>query len=532
MIDRVMRVRALPRPGETVAALSSRTFPGGKGANQAAAAALCGAKVRMLGRGGADSRFIVSALREAGVGTRWISLEDDCAGAATVMVAENGENAIVIAPESNRRISIDDIERFLGGARQGEIVLFQNECSCLHEGIERAAAFGLRVWLNAAPADDALLALRYEKLAGLIVNETEAEAMTGEPDARRALEILAGRMPGGTVVVTLGAEGAIALSGKSRSTHRGFVVDAVDTVGCGDAFVGAFLAAIAAGFDTPHALARGNAAGALAAMLEGAMPSLPSQAEVEVAELLPEGTRLKPRPGGSGGKPARCESCEYDIAGQSLGDACPECGKKIVPTRFAGSWRSPKGRRRFCAWTRVLLVGAAMHALFTALFVLEIWRVNTLAWEMYRIALAGAFILIPSAMLGLATSSADRSRRRWIPFGAGVVRVLGPALFIAASVAGARAEILIKLAGIAVTVADALFAWSMPGFTRGTRVASIPRLRHYGILLVSTASVAITVESNLMLTPRLLFTSMGVMLIWTTLELGLIARCMKRLEPG
>ena len=208
MIDRVVRVAALARAGETVSAISTATYAGGKGANQAAAAAKCGAHVRMLGRTGADGRFIVDALKNAGVRTRGIATHDDFSGAATVMVAENGENAIIIAPESNTRITALDIERFLATAKQGEIVLFQNECSCLHEGIACAAARALRVWLNAAPADANLGALRFAKLAGLVVNETEAQAMTGERDPARALELLAARMPGGTVIVTLGAQGA------------------------------------------------------------------------------------------------------------------------------------------------------------------------------------------------------------------------------------------------------------------------------------------------------------------------------------
>ncbi|MFM7051036.1 MAG: PfkB family carbohydrate kinase, partial [Planctomycetota bacterium] len=224
MIDRVARVREIPRPGETVAAVSTATFAGGKGANQAAAAARCGARVRMLGRTGADGAFIRDALREAGVDVRAVRADDPRSGAATVVVAESGENAIVIAPESNRRIAPGDIERFLARAREGEIVLFQNECSALEEGIVLAGVRGMRVWLNAAPSDARLAALRYEKLAGLIVNETEAEALTGEGDPRRALEALAARMPGGMVVVTLGAQGAIAWSGGRGHAHRGFVV--------------------------------------------------------------------------------------------------------------------------------------------------------------------------------------------------------------------------------------------------------------------------------------------------------------------
>ncbi|MFM1868646.1 MAG: hypothetical protein RL591_2054, partial [Planctomycetota bacterium] len=349
MIDRVVRVRAIPRAGETVAALSAQTFAGGKGANQAAAAAKFGARVRMLGRTGRDGVFIRDALREAGVRVRDITTNDATSGAATVMVAESGENAIVIAPESNWRITKEGIEKFLATAKQGDIVLFQNECAHLHEGIAMAAARALRVWLNAAPANAGLSGLRFEKLAGLIVNETEAEALTGEVDPRRGLEALAKRMPGGTVIVTLGADGAIAALGAARYAHRGFVVDAVDTVGCGDAFVGVFLAAIAEGRDISQAMSRGNAAGALAAMRAGALRSLPSRGEVEVAAVLTEKTKLKPRPlaEDEGAIPTNCIGCGYALVGRGEGEACPECGRVIRRIAFTGRWVHAAVRRRF-----------------------------------------------------------------------------------------------------------------------------------------------------------------------------------------
>ena len=535
MIDRVVRVRALPRAGETVAALSTAAFAGGKGANQAAAAALCGARVRMLGRGGVDSRFIVQALREAGVRTWSISLEDERAGAATVMVAENGENAIVIAPEANTRISIKDIERFLEGARQGEIVLFQNECSCLHEGIAAAAARGLRVWLNAAPADARLGALKYEKLTGLVVNETEAEALTGERETGRALELLAARMPGGTVIVTLGAGGAIAATGSARYAHRGFVVDAVDTVGCGDAFVGAYLSGVFAGLDVPRALARGNAAGALAAMREGAIPSLPSKAEVEVAERLPEGTRLKPRAGGMGGKPPRCEVCDYDIAGQSLGDACPECGNTIVPSRFAGGWRTQRGRRRFGLWARVFFAGVSLHAIAAAMVVVYQWNLGgriPVTFVAYGVALMASLVLIPCGMLGLSIGSAVSARCNQISIGAAALRIVAPALLAGASLWGSRNRPWVDLAVIGVVVADGAFAWSIAGFTRGTKVNPVPRRRHQLLVALAAVSVAIAFMSYRIGPPNLLFMVSAALLVWTALEVRGIAGRLKALEPA
>ncbi|MFZ9880925.1 MAG: PfkB family carbohydrate kinase [Phycisphaerales bacterium] len=343
MIDRVVRVAAIPRPGETVAARSSATFAGGKGANQAAAAAKGGARVRMLGRTGSDGKFIRDALREAGVDVRHVVTDDASSGAATVMVAADGENAIVIAPESNTRIEPAAIERFLGKAREGDVVLFQNECSSLEDGMALAAARGLRVWLNAAPADASLATLRYERLSGLIVNETEAEALTGEREPMRALRVLAERMPRGTVVLTLGAQGAIVASEDRVHAHRGFVVDAVDTVGCGDAFVGAFLAAKCAGGGVEGALARGNAAGALAAMQAGAMRALPDSDEIDAAVTLGEGVRLPARRGTG----LECLACGHALAAMTAAARCAECGAELVENPFPSAWRSKLARAQF-----------------------------------------------------------------------------------------------------------------------------------------------------------------------------------------
>ncbi len=292
MIDRVVRVARIPRSGETVTANATQVHAGGKGANQAAAAAKCGARVRMLGRTGEDGRCIVDALRSAGVDTSAVSTADFASGHATVMVAQSGENAIVIAPEANARLSIAAIEEFLSVAHPGERLLLQNECALLTETIALASSRSLSVWLNAAPVDASLGRLPLERLAGLIVNEHEAEALTGASNPGVALDALAARVCDGLVLLTLGAHGVVAARGKKRFAHRGFVVDALDTVGCGDAFIGAFLAAIGDNASLELALARGNAAGALTATRGGAIPALPSKQEVDLAAASPEGTRL------------------------------------------------------------------------------------------------------------------------------------------------------------------------------------------------------------------------------------------------
>ena len=534
MIDRVVRVAALARAGETVSAISTATYAGGKGANQAAAAAKCGAHVRMLGRTGADGRFIVDALKDAGVRTRGIATHDDFSGAATVMVAENGENAIIIAPESNTRITALDIERFLATAKQGEIVLFQNECSCLHEGIACAAARALRVWLNAAPADANLGALRFEKLAGLVVNETEAQAMTGERDPARALELLAARMPGGTVIVTLGAQGAIAAVGNARYAHRGFVVDAVDTVGCGDAFVGAFLAAIAEGIDMPAALARANAAGALAAMRVGAIPSLASRAEIDVAAAMAQGARLNARApvAAIGEKPANCENCNYDLEGRRIGDACPECGRTIAPIRFGGRWIAARVRRRFrnAAW--LMAVGAALLALG-----LGGLAANMRFWPGTLTVIINAFfvsqIVLPIAMFSIAWSCANDRLWKLLAAVACVRMVL---CILIAGVALGFGYLLptgvVAMAYIAMVACDGVFAVWIERLARGSAVAPQPRARAIALTVVAALALLLWMREDTRFGgfPRIASACWALLVAWSAVEVVLLARRMRATE--
>ncbi len=504
MIDRVVRVREIPRPGETVAAEASAVFPGGKGANQAAAAALCGARVRMLGRTGADGAFIRDALRDAGVHTGSVVVSDPVSGAATVMVSRGGENAIVIAPESNRRVAAVEVERFLAGARHGDIALFQNECSALHEGIAVAAMRGLRVWLNAAPADDGLRGLRFDQLDGLVVNETEAEALTGLRDPARALERLAERMPAGTVVVTLGARGAIVAAGAARFEHRGFEVDAVDTVGCGDAFVGAFVAAIAEQRTVTYALARGNAAGALAAMVPGAMPSLPSREEVTAVAMRAPGARIEAGERSvAGGVPQRCEACGYRLVGKRLGDDCPECGRRIREAVLGGRWIDPVVRRRFRLASWLLLGGASFLVLFVGVLAFSLRRSSPVA-EVVAVVSLIAWTVASSAGTLIAAHS-HAAARRWSPASIGGALRIGGVGFVVTVLAlqlGWWGQV-VGIAGIAgVAASDLVFAWSIGRFACGTRISPVPRARLLAIRWVGAGAVA--------------------MLCWSWLELVLV----------
>lgn len=281
MVDRVVRVPSIVRSGETIAAASIEVHPGGKGANQAAAAALAGANVSFAARTGRDGAFVLDALAERGVDVSPSRIDDGASGTAFVQVAASGENAIAIVPEANARFDREDLARAIDGVRSGDLVLLQNETALLEEAIAALRASQVMIWLNAAPAHPVIDFKVLEQVDVLLVNETEAAAIAGATDPHESLERLADRLPKTLVVVTLGAQGAIACHGERRWSQPSFEVHAIDTVGCGDAFIGAMAAAIARGADVATSLREGCAAGALAAMRDGAMPSLPTRAEID-----------------------------------------------------------------------------------------------------------------------------------------------------------------------------------------------------------------------------------------------------------
>ena len=281
MVDRVLRVKSLPASGSTITASTATVHAGGKGANQAVAAARCGARVRMLGRTGSEGEFIVRDLAAAGVDTAHITTTDAVAGFAAVMVDDHGMNSIVIAPEANGRIGDADIDVFLAGAARGELLIMQNECSGLGHAVARAHERGLKTWLNAAPMGEAVCAIDLGTLSCLLVNEHELAALSGIDEPQAAVDRLARRWPVLDIVVTLGAAGWIARVDGAIVRGSAIAVEAIDTVGCGDAFVGALAALRSEGMPWTGALTRANAAGALAATVAGAIPSMPMREAIE-----------------------------------------------------------------------------------------------------------------------------------------------------------------------------------------------------------------------------------------------------------
>jgi len=288
-MDLVVRAERMPRPGETLRGDQFVTVPGGKGANQAAAAARQGTAVEMIGRVGADSfgPVLLDNLRTQGVGVAHIGIDREAAsGIAMIILDAHGENSIVVAPGANNCVTVADVAAARGLLASARYLIMQLEVPLpvVRAGIELASTLGVPVILNAAPAYPVDAAF-VQGVHTLIVNESEAEALTGQrvPDvaaARQAGQTLLGReIP--VVILTLGAQGALLLTQQQVVHVPAHPVKVVDTTAAGDAFVGGYAAALLRGFGLLEAVRYANCAGALATTVLGAQTSLPSAAQVQ-----------------------------------------------------------------------------------------------------------------------------------------------------------------------------------------------------------------------------------------------------------
>jgi ribokinase len=255
-LDLVARAERLPRPGETVSGARFSHVPGGKGANQAVAAARLGADVAMVGCVGQDEHAeeALAGLREAGVEDRWL-IRDAPTGIALITVDAAGETTIVVAPGANSDLRPGDL-----ALEDSDAVLCQQEIPA--ETVARAADLAPRFFLNAAPARNGS-----PEAELTVVNRLELDAL-GE---RRGL-----------VCLTLGAEGAALLEdGEEVARAEPPAVEAVDGTAAGDAFTACLVVSLLEGRPRDESLRRACAAGALAASRFGAQTSLPTAEEVD-----------------------------------------------------------------------------------------------------------------------------------------------------------------------------------------------------------------------------------------------------------
>jgi ribokinase len=285
--DLVIRVAALPGRGETVLGDRLQTFGGGKGANQAAAAARLGASVRMIGRVGTDALGdeLLRGLAEDGVYVSGVDRDDgQPSGVAAILVEAGGENLMAVAPGANGQVGDAEVERLLDGLSPGDVVVLQLEIpvAAVRAAAARAREVGALVILNAAPAQP-LAGQPMPEVDLLVVNEAEAGLLAGSPVTDRLSAAAAAAALGSSaaaVVVTLGAAGSVLWTGGALTQIEPIPVVAVDATAAGDAFVGAAAYALADGWELARAIELANAAGAVTVTRQGARRSLPALSEV------------------------------------------------------------------------------------------------------------------------------------------------------------------------------------------------------------------------------------------------------------
>jgi len=287
--DMIAKIERIPKPGETVIGGKFSTAAGGKGANQAVAAARAGGDVTFIARVGEDmfGEQAVQGFIEDNIDVSNVLKDADApSGVALIFVDEKGENSIAVASGANANLAPADVEAASGAITSADVLVMQLEIPS--ETVEAAAAIAsendVRVILNPAPAQplsDELL----RHVSILTPNEGEAELLTGvkvesEKDAEAAAKALLAKGVK-NALITLGAKGVLAADADSVELVPGFEVKAVDTTAAGDVFNGALAVAIAEGKPLKEAVAFANAAGALSVTKLGAQPSAPSREQID-----------------------------------------------------------------------------------------------------------------------------------------------------------------------------------------------------------------------------------------------------------
>lgn len=288
-MDLVTRAERLPRGGETLIGKSFATVPGGKGANQAVAAARLGVQVSMVGCVGDDAygEQLRGALLAETIDCQAVSVIEGSSGVALIVVDDSSQNAIVIVAGANAQLAPEVVAGFDAILQAADVIICQLEVpySTVGYALKRGRELGKTVILNPAPASGPLPADWYASIDYLIPNESEASALSGLPvNSRESAEAAASQLiaaGAGKVIVTLGAQGSLFADGARFDYFPAPKVEAIDTTAAGDTFVGAFAAALAAGKSEAKAISFGQVAAALSVTRAGAQPSIPTLSDVQ-----------------------------------------------------------------------------------------------------------------------------------------------------------------------------------------------------------------------------------------------------------
>ncbi|TXK85896.1 ribokinase [Paenibacillus sp. N3.4] len=288
-MDVVNHVLKHPLPGETIKSIKTDYNPGGKGANQAVAAALAGAQVMFIGAVGNDpfASQLLSAIRGMGVHSDFVIHKNGNSGLASITVDASGENHIILSEGANGLLTVNDIQDSLEAFENADIVMLQNEINwdTTRYVMEESHKRGISVYFNPAPALQIPLDILH-LIDVLILNETEAESLTGIPvtNEYQAIQASVKLIDGGVgkVVLTLGSKGALFSDSNFNVKHvPSFDVQVVDTTAAGDTFIGVLAATTGSTDISEETLRFASAAAAIKITRKGALDGIPNKSEIE-----------------------------------------------------------------------------------------------------------------------------------------------------------------------------------------------------------------------------------------------------------
>lgn len=279
-LDHVYKVDHFTVPGETQGCLEYNIKCGGKGVNQAIAMAFAGNDTYFAGIIGSDSGLLKDALVDKGVHIDYMKISNKPTGHAIIEVDQSGQNHILLYGGTNKEIDFEYIDEVLSHFSKGDIVVLQNEINNVPYIIERCYEKEMKSFFNAAPYDIAVKNYPIEKVTWLVVNETEGAALSNEEDYEKIIQTLKQKYPHTHILFTMGKEGSRVLTDKEDIKVEALKVNAVDTTGAGDTYIGYFVRGIVEEMPLLETAQMATKASAIAVMRFGAVDSIPNYEEV------------------------------------------------------------------------------------------------------------------------------------------------------------------------------------------------------------------------------------------------------------
>lgn len=284
-LDLVYKVPHFVRDGETLAASSREVFCGGKGLNQAIALARAGAEVSFIGRVGSDGAVLIERLTEEGIDTSGCAEVRGPTGHAVIQVTESGDNSILLFAGANHTFKPEDPKSLLGACEAGDLLVLQNEISCVNDFIREGRARGMRIVFTPSPMLDEVKSYSLGAIDFLFVNERELAQLSGHSMPEAGLKYLQKLMPNSHIVATLGERGAVHMASGEMHTQAALPAEVVDTTAAGDTFLGFFMAEMLRGSELSVCLSRAAEAAAICVSRPGAADSIPRFAELPEREV-------------------------------------------------------------------------------------------------------------------------------------------------------------------------------------------------------------------------------------------------------